>query len=340
MSILNSIRKIKRYWKVGLSYGLGRPRSLAGPITVHIETTNICNFRCIYCSQSNPDQHFQILGRGKMSFVNYQIILDKILRTWPIQEIVLTRDGEPLVHPELDTFINYAAEKGLAVAIGSNGSYFSAERTARLIESGLTKVKGDFCADRTKYENLRRGGKWETVLKGYCTLVEYAIRHRKKFRLILVDLNTYDLDSEQKVRASIQEMHQLFPYPPEYLTINPALMHNSFNEAAVIFSSSEKMSKNKYNLCHHPWIELIIDYRGNAVGCCRDLRSEYIIGNILECTDVVNEIWNGELMRYLRRQLAKKSPQSIITCNKCDLPYGISYAGRGIFNKFIRFIRQ
>ncbi len=79
MLYINNLKKIRRYWKVALSYAFGLSRSLAGPLTVHIETTNICNFRCVYCPQSNPDQHFQKLGRGKMSFANYQIILDKIL---------------------------------------------------------------------------------------------------------------------------------------------------------------------------------------------------------------------------------------------------------------------
>jgi radical SAM protein with 4Fe4S-binding SPASM domain len=340
MAVLDSIIKIKRYWKVALSYALGLSRSLAGPIAVHIETTNICNFRCVYCPQSNPDQHFQQLGRGKMSYAAYQTILDKILYAWPVREIVLTRDGEPLVHPELDKFINYAAAKGLIVTIGSNGSYFTEERTAQLIDSGLSKVKGDFCTNRIKYENLRRGGQWESVLAGYRTVVEYAIRQRKKFHLALVDLNTYDLADRQEIKRSLQELRQLFPYPPEYLSITRAMMHNSFNEAAVILSSSKKISQPRYNLCHHPWIELVIDYRGNAVGCCRDLRSEYIIGNILECSDVAAEIWNGKSMRYLRKHLARKSPQSMVTCRKCDLPYGISYAGRGVLNKLIRYLRR
>ena len=117
-------------------------------------------------------------------------------------------------------------------------------------------------------------------------------------------------------------------------------MHNSFDEAAVVLSSSQKLSKRKYNRCHHPWIELVIDYKGNAVGCCRDLRSEYILGNVLECNDINAEIWNGERMRYLRKRLAKRSPQSMVTCNKCDLPYGVSYAGRGIINKFFRFLNR
>lgn len=337
---MNKISRLRKYWPTGLSYGLGLSRTIGPPVNVHIETTNICNFRCVYCPQSNPDEHFNLLGRGKMSLDNFKIILDKITAAWNINEIILTRDGEPLVHPDLEQFIAYCATKNLDVTIGSNGSYFNTERVARLLDSGLTKVKGDFCASKEKYENLRRNGKWEEVRDGYRNLIENAIENRRKFHLVLVDLNTYDLNNPDEIDRSLEEMHRLFPYPQAYLSINAAMMHNSFNEASIVLSTSNKLAKKKYNLCHHPWIELVIDYKGNAVGCCRDLRSEYIIGNVLESDDLEGEIWNGERMQFLRHQLVKKSPESMVTCAKCDLPYGVSYAGRGVLKKFIKFIRR
>lgn len=334
------ISKIKNHWRTALSYGLGISKTIGSPIYIHIETTNICNFRCVYCPQSNPDEHFNILGRGKMSLEDFRIIIDKITGVWNISEVILTRDGEPLVHPQLDEFISYCSQKMLIVTIGSNGSYFNEERVASLIDSGLNKVKGDFCSDKSKYEALRKNGNWEEVHRGYCNLLDYAIRSKKVFHLVLVDLNTYDLKDRISVDNSLQQMRKLFPYPDQYLSLNPALMHNSFNEANVVLSFSKELKNPRYNLCHHPWIELVIDYKGNAVGCCRDLRSEYIIGNVLESNDLIADIWNGERMQYLRRQLANKSPESIPTCQKCDLPYGVSYAGRSVLNKFYRFLNR
>jgi radical SAM protein with 4Fe4S-binding SPASM domain len=334
------LQKIIRYWKTGLSHGLGLSRSLAGPITVHIETTNICNFRCVYCPQSNPEDHFSILGRGKMSFDNFKIILNKILSAWPVKEVILTRDGEPLVHPQLAQFVDYASKAGLAVTIGSNGSYFTMDRVKTLMDNGLTKVKGDFCSDKTKYEQLRVGGKWEEVLNGYRNLLDYSSKNGNVFHLVLVDLAVYDLSNPDEIQNSLNDLRALFPYHDKYISIGPAMMHNALQEAKIILSSSNRLKKKKYNLCHHPWIELVIDYRGNAVGCCRDLRSEYVLGNVLESKDIVKDLWNGERMQHLRRQLASKKPESISTCSKCDLPYGISYAGQTLLKKYIRFLKR
>ena len=275
-----------------------------------------------------------------MSLDTFKLILSKILRSWSLREIVLTRDGEPLVHPDLEKFIAHASDQGLEVTIGSNGSYFTEQRVCNLIDSGLTKVKGDFCTDKAKYEQLRVGAKWEDVLCGYRSLLTYAVKNQKKFHLVLVDLCTYGLSDPEEIQKSLQKLQHFFPFPDKYLSIGPAMMHNAFDEAQVILSTSDKLQKRKYNRCHHPWIELVIDYKGNAVGCCRDLRSEYILGNILSCEDVDRDIWNGQAMRHLRKQLRYKNPERISICSKCDLPFGVSYAGRGILSKYIRFLNR
>jgi radical SAM protein with 4Fe4S-binding SPASM domain len=217
---------------------------------------------------------------------------------------------------------------------------FTKDRVTQLLKSGLSAVKSDFCGDKDKYERLRIGSDWEKTYTGYHNLLEYAHKENINFHLNILDLNTYDLSSKQEISQSLKGLKKLFPYPAELVSTGPVIMHNAFNHSMVTLSTSSRMKKRKYNLCHHPWIEMIIDYKGNVVGCCRDLRSEYIIGNILGADDLVGEIWNGERMRYLRRSLAKKSPQSVNICSKCDMPWGVSYAGRGVGNKIGRFLRS
>ena len=128
---------------MGLSYVLGFEK-VPQPMHVHLEITNICNFRCIYCPQSKPDEHFQIIGKGKMSFDTYKIIVDKLTAVYKIERFILTRDGEPLAHPRLVDFIAYARDKGLKPSIGSNGSLITREKAEQLISAGLYSLKGGF----------------------------------------------------------------------------------------------------------------------------------------------------------------------------------------------------
>jgi len=337
------LSKVRRYFSNGLSYVLGFEKVYGKPAHIHIETTNICNFRCIYCPQSVPDEHFKLIGRGKMSFETFKLIIDKLTAKYQIERIVLTRDGEPLVHPELEDFIGYVTSKGIKTTIGSNGSLISEKRAHKLIKNGLTTLKGDFCYDKIEYERLRAGAKYEKSLAGYKNILQAAREQNADFGLVMVDLNTHNLKDQEDINKSITQLRSLFNGYERWLSLGPAVMHNAFGESKVTLSTSLikfKGQKRRYNLCHHPWLEMVIDYKGNVVACCRDLRSEYQLGNILETDDIDKDIWNGERMRNLRRNLLNRTPENINICNKCDLPYGVSYAGNTIHGKILRFLRS
>lgn len=335
--------KIRRYFHNGVSYVLGWEKVYGAPAHIHIETTNICNFRCIYCPQSRPEEHFKILGRGKMSVDTYRTILDKLTARYKIERIVLTRDGEPLVHPELEDFAGITTGKGIDITIGSNGSLITEKRARKLIENGLTLMKGDFCHDKETYETLRAGAKYEKALQGYRNILAAAKALDSDFVLKIVDLNTYNLNSMAEKEESMRLLASLFKGYEKWYRVNLAVMHNALGEAESTLSTSFKKFRRKkdhYNRCHHPWLEMVIDYKGNVVACCRDLRSEYQLGNILEAEDIDKEIWNGERMRHLRQNLRKKTPENINICSKCDLPHGVSYAGSSMSGKIRRFLRK
>lgn len=339
--MIYKLSKIIRYFYNGLSYILGLEKVVGPPAHIHIETTNICNFKCIYCPQSLPDEHFQILGRGMMTYDQYKQILEKLTTEYKIERIVLTRDGEPLVHPDIEKFVWCTNKKGIKTTIGSNGSLISIERARLLIKNGLSIMKGDFCVDKREYENLRVGAKYEKSLEGYRNILKAAKELNANFNLVLIDLHSYYLSGPTEVNKSLDDLRSLFQGFEDWLRIGKALMHNALGESQESFSSSIKnFSEKMYNLCHHPWLEMVIDYRGNVVGCCRDLRSEYQVGNIFDAKNIDKEIWNGEKMRNLRRNLIRRHPENINICAKCDLPYGISYAGRSIPGKIMRFLRN
>jgi len=331
-----------RYFHNGFSYTLGFEKVTGGPAHIHIETTNICNFKCVYCPQSIPDEHFKILGRGKMPFERYKQLIDKLTSEYSIERIILTRDGEPLVHPQLEDFVQYTTKKGIKTTIGSNGSLISPERAKRLLENGLSIVKGDFCSDKEEYEGLRVGANFEKSLAGYRAMLKAAKElNADNFYLLLVDLHTFKLSDPDEIARSLDKLRLLFPDGGRWLRIGKTVMHNALGESAETLSSSDNLdSKDHYNLCHHPWLEMVVDYKGNVVACCRDLRSEYQVGNIYEVKNINKEIWNGKRMRRLRRSLKKRQPEQINICAKCDLPHGISYAGKSVTGKILRFLRK
>lgn len=145
-----------------------------------------------------------------MEFATFQQIIDKVTHHYRIERLVLTRDGEPLVHPRLEDFVGYATSRGLKTTVGSNGSLITPERAEKLIRNGLSLMKGDFCYGPQTYERLRVGAKFQKSLQGYRNIPKAARRMNANFLLVLVDLNSYYLRDSQEKESSMEKLRSLF----------------------------------------------------------------------------------------------------------------------------------
>ena len=79
---------------------------------IYIEITNRCNLNCDFCIKNSR----KIIN---MSFDNYKYIIDKVYKY--TNEIYLHVLGEPLLHKDINKFIEYGNNKGLLVNITTNG---------------------------------------------------------------------------------------------------------------------------------------------------------------------------------------------------------------------------
>lgn len=316
-----------KYASVGINFLLKRTKLPPGKlIGLTIETTNICNFKCIYCPQSDPENHF-INGKGIMELKTFQTVLDNILENFAPRFVSLHRDGEPLVNKRLEEYVSYTRSKGLKTGISSNCSLLPEERAKSLIDSGLAFVKTDFCADPHVYEKLRAGGRWKKTYDGMRNLLSEAKRRGGYFQLTITDISTYGLSPEQAA-SNMKKLGELFADYEAYVGVMPVHFHNALDE------SVERMGEptdGDYTLCHHPWVHITVDFKGNVVPCCRDLRSEYVCGSLLDTP--MREIWNNERFLKLRRALVDKRPDEINICGKCDLPYRGSYSGKSFTSR-------
>ncbi len=82
--------------------------------TLQLFITNRCNLRCKGCFYSHK------LGHENMSFDDYQKHIAEHL-IFGVKKIILL-GGEPTIHKDICTMINYNTEKGLKTTIYTNGS--------------------------------------------------------------------------------------------------------------------------------------------------------------------------------------------------------------------------
>jgi len=79
---------------------------------IYIEITNGCNLNCDFCIKNSRKI-------TSISYDNYVYIIDKIKDY--TKEIYLHVLGEPLMHKDINKFIDYAYSKGLLVNLTTNG---------------------------------------------------------------------------------------------------------------------------------------------------------------------------------------------------------------------------
>src|SRR5262250_3786067 len=135
---MNNLRHLSRV-STGISYLLQRERVWGQPIFFTIETINSCNFRCIYCPQSDQEHHF-INGRGIMSLEDFTRIMTNLRSCFDVRIVSLHRDGEPLLNKRLEAYISHLRDLGIYVTMSSNCSLISEERARSLVGAGLRMV--------------------------------------------------------------------------------------------------------------------------------------------------------------------------------------------------------
>ena len=97
---------------------------------IYVEIGNICNMKCSFChgTKREPKQ---------MTLPEFQYVADRIKHLTDYLYFHLM--GEPLMHPELISFIRYASSVGFKCAVTTNGTLLK-KRGEELIDSGVYKV--------------------------------------------------------------------------------------------------------------------------------------------------------------------------------------------------------
>lgn len=126
---------------------------------MQLETSNYCSLKCVYCP--HPAQH---RPKGNMSFETFKKCMTLVSHSDnPVHKdgrkfVWLNHFGEPLLHPMLPEFINYAKSCGIKVsfasnAVDENGNLFPQSLWRQLASAGLEDV---MLSAHTKNERILR----------------------------------------------------------------------------------------------------------------------------------------------------------------------------------------
>lgn len=289
--LLRQARPVRR-----LLLAAGRDRAPRLPEIVQIESTNMCNAKCVFCPR---DEMHRL--QGVMSMELFRKVVDECAALG-ITHVRMHNYGEAFMDRRLVEKIRYAKEKGIReVGLISNGSLITETVARAVIEAGLDAINISVDASgKDVFETTRLGLNYDKVIAN----IERLVRLRKELgrrrpKLILSFVRQNNSADEQAFiehwKAVADKIH----------------ITDLHNWAGTLNDESDVNYP-----CYRPWLTFTVLWDGRVSLCCADFDGRNVLGDVN--TSSIESIWNSEPYRRVRRlHLGSGGPD---ICRSCDLP--------------------
>src|SRR4026208_377548 len=274
----------------------GRDRAPHWPDIVQIESTNICNAKCVFCPRD--DMHRR---QGIMSVELFRKIADECAQLG-ITHVRMHNYGEAFIDKKLVEKVRYAKQKGIQeVGMISNGSLITEEIARGMIDAGLDAINISVDASgKEVFEATRVGLKYDKVIANIERLVRLrAESGKRRPKLILSFVRQNNSADEQ---AFIEHWSKVAD------KIHVTDLHNW---AGTLNSESDVNYP-----CYRPWLTFTVLWDGRVSLCCADFDGKTILGDLN--TQTIADIWNAAPYRAVRREHLESGGPDV--CRACDLP--------------------
>ena len=270
------------------------------PPTVRVETTNLCNARCITCPRDEMTRQL-----GVMDMDLYEKIIHECAKNH-IGSIHLHNFGEPLMDNNLAHRIKMAKEVGIhRVKIFSNGSLLTSEKALELIESGLDEIKISIDGHtKETFEKIRKRLSYDVVVDNISSIIRLREKNNRKTpKVVLNFVRTEKNIQEEKafVRRWSGEVDKV--------SIDKA--HN-WGVNHFIPLKNSKIHKP----CLRVWNTFTILWNGDVALCCLDYDGQVILGNVEK--EDITQIWHGERLKEIRECHVHADLENIPICRDCS----------------------
>ena len=157
------------YWAKGLAstirgiaqFGVTRPFTSGAPFQVVWDVTYACNLKCKHCYATAGK-----IWKDELTTKEAKYAIDVFDKTGVT--ILAFSGGEPLVRPDIFELTKYAADKGMYVAVATNGTLITKEKAREMKKAGIQFVQISLDGADAKTHDAFRGinGAFDKTVKG------------------------------------------------------------------------------------------------------------------------------------------------------------------------------
>ncbi|MCK5706698.1 MAG: radical SAM protein [Candidatus Aureabacteria bacterium] len=273
--------------------------------SVWIENTNACNLNCITC-----DTKLSKRPVGYMKIELYEKIIRE-LKKIGVKKVALHTVGEPFVHKEFNDHLRIAYENGIGIVLSTNGQILTEQHIESLLKYPPIQIRYSVDgATKETYEKIRRGGKFERLIKNMEKLSDAMEKAGVK---IPVRIGSMILEDNIEELSMFYDVFRKFVRDSSYIDFK---MPNTLSatDAKDYFGDFGTTITPRIP-CGLLWSSIAILYDGRISACCRDYHGELIMGNILEQS--LSEIWNGKRYKEVRRKHLSGNVSDVPMCKNC-----------------------
>ena len=290
-----------------LSYSSGRTKLHTYPDRMYVESTNVCNLRCVMCPTG-----LGLLTRSK-GFMDYELFTQIVDEMAPhVQTTTLHIWGEPLLHPRIHDMMAYCGRKGLHSEISTNATLLSAESSRKILDAGLGAIY--LCLDgatRETYERVRRRGDFEQTRDNILRFVEMKNRRGGGPRVSVQIINI------KPTAAEIEQFQDAWSIPGVDRVHIKAFdsWGDQVEQISELRADADRavLPAKRFH-CPNLWYHVHIYWDGTLVCCDRDYNALNPLGNVRRG---VMKAWNGPKMVELRRKHLEGRLDDVPSCGKC-----------------------
>jgi radical SAM protein with 4Fe4S-binding SPASM domain len=274
----------------------GRDRAKQWPDIVQIESTNLCNAKCVFCPRDEMHRR-----QGVMDMDLFKKVVDECAELG-ITHVRVHNYGEPFLDKQLVEKVRYAKSRGIAeVGMISNGSLIDEPIAQGMIDAGLDAINISVDASgKEVFESTRLNLDYDVVIRNIETLVRLRkASGRVRPKLILSFVRQNNSADEQN-------------FIEHWRTIADKVHITDLHNWAGTLNATSDVNYP----CYRMWQTFTVLWDGRVSLCCADFDGRHILGDLR--TSSIADIWNGPAYREVRRQHLESGGPEI--CRSCDLP--------------------
>jgi radical SAM protein with 4Fe4S-binding SPASM domain len=286
-----------------IHYGFDSEKAAEFPSMVQLTITTVCDMSCGHCPHSSFRKEYGYKP-SMMSLDLYKKVADEVGQH-PEATLRIFGWGEPLLHPDLPTMIEYAKGHGVGlVNLITNGLALNEARSAQLVQAGLDVLEVSIDAVTAQTYAAVRGveknlGRVEQNVMDY-------IRQRD-----VLHGHTYvcvSIINQPKAKPELNAFVEKWTPIVDDVIVRP--FHDFMGYAA----DREQIVLPPRHPCRCLWSRFNVNSEGLVSVCFNDWHNQTIIGNMNDST--IAEIWKNDVYAKLRESHLQGTPKGICaTCN-------------------------